>query len=298
MIDAFIDHRLGAFVLRWGQAKVPFTAYRQEQFFELPTSDWAHITRVFGAERQLGAQALRDPGDAPGWYGAFGLFQGTTLRTAHGQGVAPIYGEASFSFTDIRRSASLDPIHPEAVARAGRRLLRDRATLLDLETSVSIDARPLPARDLRHSVAIEARAEIGRLSARTIAYGGLADLVETRGRGLVSGFLAQARLAFSPAGPWITAEFSQLAWAPALQRDALARSARLVAESSDKDRPAVSKAHAADGRSAGLWVALIALRHNVRPYLALTAEIARSAALRIDDDPGSYRARLQAQIAF
>jgi hypothetical protein len=298
MIDAFVDHRLGSFVLRWGQAKVPFSAYRQEQFFELPTSDWAHLTKVFGAERQLGAQALFEPGPAPGWYGALGLFQGTTLRTAHGQGVAPLYGEASFSFTDLRRSASLDPVHPEVVARVGRRLVRHHGLLLDLETSFSIDARPLPARDLRHAAAIEAHAEIGALSSRAIVYAGLADLVETHGSGVVSGFLAQARLALAHDGPWITAEFSQFAWAPALQRDALARSARLLAEASDKDRSAVAKAHSADGRSAGQWVALLALRHNVRPYLALTAEIARSAQLRILDDPGSYRVRLQTQIAF
>lgn len=298
VIDAFVDHLLGPVTLRWGQAKVPFTAYRQEQFFELPTTDWALPTRIFGAERQLGVQALREPGPAPGWYGALGLFQGTTLRTAHGQGVAPLHGEATLSFTDLRRSALLDPIHPEVVARAGRRLVRDRRMRLDLEASASTDARPIPARDLRHAAALEAHAEVDALSARAVVYAGLADLVETGGTGLVSGLLAQVRLALGRGGPWLSGEFSQFAWSPALQRDALARSARLVAEASDKDRSAIARAHASDGRSAGAWSALLALRHNLRPYLAITAEIARSAQLRLLDDPGSYRARLQAQIAF
>lgn len=68
LVDLFVDHRLGPLKLRWGQAKIPFTGYRQESFALLPTTDWSPNTRIFGAGRQLGAQLMKDP-DRKGLYG-------------------------------------------------------------------------------------------------------------------------------------------------------------------------------------------------------------------------------------
>jgi hypothetical protein len=298
LVDAFIDHRIGPVKLRWGQAKIPFTGYRQEQFFLLPTADWAPVTRTFGAGRQLGVQVMKDPDKETGFYGAFGLFQGTQLRPGHDQGVAPAYGEPALSYTDFRRSLALDPIHPEAVLRIGRRIRSSPGLTADLEVSARSDARPQPARDFRHAAAIEGKVTAGPWMLRAITYGGLAD--RTQGPGEVSalGLLFQARHALGKKGPWLTAEYSHTAWSPELQRDARERAVRLVAEAPDKDRTALAKTYKAAGRSAGQWTALLALRQDIGAYTSLTAEAAWVAGLRREDEPGVLRLRLQAQVAF
>jgi hypothetical protein len=298
LIDAFVDHQIGPLKLRWGQAKIPFTGYRQEQFFHLPTADWAPVTRAFGAGRQLGVQVLKDPGKDTGFYGAFGLFQGTQLRPGHDQGIAPAHGEPTLSYTDFRRSLPLDTIHPEAVLRLGRRLRSSPGLTADLELSARTDARPQPARDFRHAAAVEGKVTTGPWMLRAITYGGLAD--RTQGPGHVSalGLLFQARYEMGKKGPWLTAEYSHTAWSAELQRDARERSARLVAEAPEKDRAALAKTYKTAGRSAGQWTALLALRQNIGAYTSLTAEAAWVAGLRREDEPGALRFRLQAQVAF
>lgn len=297
LVDLFVDHRLGPLKLRWGQAKIPFTGYRQESFALLPTTDWSPNTRIFGAGRQLGAQLMKDP-DRKGLYGAFGVFQGTQLRPGHDQGVAPLYRETSLSYTDFRRVNELETIHPEGVGRLGWRLRPSQDVTVDLEASARVDARPTPARDLRRAMALEGKVTAGPWLLRAITYGGQADRVHSGGEGTALGLLFQARYGFTHRGPWLTAEYSQYSWSPSLQEDARARATQLIAEATEKDRAAVTKAYGAAGRSAGQWTALLALRHDLGPHTSLTAEVARVAGLRTSEEPGVLRFRFQAQVAF
>lgn len=80
--------------------------------------DWALVTRYFGGERQLGLE-LHNRGGRGAVEFAVGAWGGTTMRAAHGQGVAPVYGEAVENLSDLRALHTPDSSHPELGGRVG-----------------------------------------------------------------------------------------------------------------------------------------------------------------------------------
>lgn len=297
LVDAFVEHRTGALRFTVGQMKLPFTGYRIGPFTDLLSTDWPLVTRVFGAGRQLGGMVSHDaPGD--GWFGSFGVFQGTQLRPAHDQGITLFYGEATTSYTDFRRGATLDPMHPELALRLGHRWPLDpRGDHLLLGLNARHDLDPVSARDLRDVGALEGELKLGRIQALAIGYGGLARLTQREETAAVTGFFLQLGVHL----PWHltpSAGVAQVAWSPAFQDDARARGLGLIAAAPEKDRAAVQKAHGADGTLAGerSWTAT--LRWDPDPHLAFWLEGQRSEELRRGADLQVYRLRLQGQVLF
>lgn len=298
LIDAYVERKFGKAQLRVGQMKIPFTGYRQGSFTDLLTSDWPLVTRVFGAGRQLGLQVAASPSKEGGWYGAAGVFQGTTLRTAHDQGTTALYGETAVSYTDFRKAPALDSIHPELALRLGHRwALGARGDHLDLELSARRDMAPVEARDLRDVGAIEGNLQMGRLSLLGIGYGGQAEQTQKGEVAPILGFFAQVGVRL-PHGLTPSLGVAQVAWSTELQDDALTRAARLIAGAAEKDRAAVQKAHGADGKLAGERAVTLALRWDAASRVAFWAEGARIDEVRVGEDTHAIRLRLQGQITY
>lgn len=297
LVDAYVERVLGKAQLRVGQMKIPFTGYRQGSFVDLLSHDWPLVTRVFGAGRQFGLQIAASPEKRGGWYGAAGVFQGTSLRTAHDQGATFLYGETAVPYTDFRKATAVDRIHPELALRLGRRWAFSGGDHLDLELSARRDMAPVEARDLRDVGAVEGSLQVGRLSLLGIGYGGLLELTQRSRVAPVLGFFAQVGVKL-PHGLTPSLGVAQVAWSTDVQDDAMLRAARLISGAAEKDRAAVQKAHGADGRLAGERSVTLAVRWDAAPRLAFWAEKARIDEVRVGEDTHALRLRLQGQIAF
>jgi len=95
---AFTRFKFATF--RLGQFKIPYDRYRAQSFAALSTVDWAPTTRMFGSERQIGAEMLGIGGFLKMEY-AIGVFSGTNARGAHAVGITEVYGEVPRSASDF-----------------------------------------------------------------------------------------------------------------------------------------------------------------------------------------------------
>lgn len=233
LLDLWVEYRVSSSLsLRAGQAKATFTAYRQQSFTELAFVDWALVTRPFGAERQLGVELHNRAATTPLEL-SVGVWSGTPMRSAHGAGVAAVYGEAVTNLSDLRAPHVPDAPHPDLTARLAWHPRRVAGRVdLDLGLNATVDLRPVAAHDLRAAFAPEAAVTLGRWRLDATAYVGVADLVEGAGVGALFGLLVEARLR---ATDRIT---FALRYARTDASDALREDARLRAERIIRDAPA------------------------------------------------------------
>ena len=263
VIDAWAEYALTPSLrLRAGQTKQPFTAYRLRSFTELAFVDWALVTRPFGGERQLGVE-LHDRGSALPVEFSVGVWNGTTMRAAHGQGVAGVYAESVENLSDLRAVHLPDAPHPELTGRVAWRSARDRAVRVDLGFNTTVDLRPVVAHDFRASFAPEAALSVGPLTAELTGYVGLAELVEGPGVGVLAGVLGELRAKVHDRVT-VGLRYARVESGADLRGDARARAERIILESAMDQRTTVQRRYADAGRvhyeqelSAGLVVRLI-----------------------------------------
>lgn len=189
LIDLWVEYQARRHVrVRVGQSKQPFTAYRIGSFTELHFVDWALVTRTFGGERQLGAE-VHNRGEGGPWEYSLGVWNGVTLRSAHGRGVADAYGVELPNPSDLRAFILPSALHPEFTAR-GAWHHRGRFSL-DLGLSALVDLAPVAQRDFLAAFSPEASLVVGALRVDVTGYLGLSELTRSAGLGATWGALAE-----------------------------------------------------------------------------------------------------------
>jgi len=175
---AFTRFKFATF--RMGQFKIPYDRYRAQSFAALSLVDWAPTTRMFGSERQIGAEMLGIGGFLKAEY-AIGLFSGTNARAAHGVGITEVYGEVPANASDFGFGEVVSEFHPELAARAAKNFGQintdtnsDVTGSKELRHSVGLgiawDARPKAIQDLALRLSAEWLAKIRHLHVNVVSY--------------------------------------------------------------------------------------------------------------------------------
>ncbi len=102
--------------LEIGQAKAPFTRYRQNSDKDQMIADWALVSPYFGTERQLGLTLHNGKSKPPRIEYQAGIYSGRNARKSHGVGVAKMYGEKLTSPSSLTDPAPQDEFHPGLAA--------------------------------------------------------------------------------------------------------------------------------------------------------------------------------------
>ena len=165
---------------RVGQFKIPYDRYRAQSFAALSLVDWAPTTRMFGSERQVGAEMLARGGFLELEY-AVGIFSGVNARASHAVGITEVYGEvprnsSSFGFGEV-----VSAFHPELAARVAKNFGKintdtnsDTTGSKELRHSVGAgvawDARPVATEDLGLRLSAEWLGKIRKIHINVISY--------------------------------------------------------------------------------------------------------------------------------
>jgi len=278
--------------LRVGQMKQPFTAYRMGSFAELTFVDWALVTRTFGGERQLGVEA-HNRGASGAFEYSVGVWNGTTMRAAHGRGIADVYAEAVDNLSDLRSYRAPDAPHPELTARAAW-----HHAAVDLGLSALVDAQPSPGRDFRAAFAPEFRLRAGVFAAELVGYLGLSERVTSPGVAATWGALAEARVTVA-ARVTLGLRYAVVARDESLRADARARADALIAAAPTESRAAITRRYAEAGAVAAEHElgAAVAVRLPGVPVSA-NADATWLRTARGDGARDEVRLRAQVQLAF
>ena len=194
--------------LRIGQFKIPYDRYRAQSFAALSLVDWAPTTRMFGSERQVGAEVLASGGILDLEY-AVGIFSGVNARASHGVGITEVYGEMPQNPSDFGFGEVVSAFHPELAMRVARNFGKintdtnsDVAGTKELRHSVGAgiawDARPVATEDLGLRLSAEWLAKIRHLHMNVVSY--LAWYKPWEGGKILfgpMGFMAEAGYRFS-----------------------------------------------------------------------------------------------------
>ena len=175
---AFTRFKFATF--RLGQFKIPYDRYRAQSFAALSLVDWAPTTRMFGSERQVGAEMLGIGGFLKAEY-AIGLFSGTNARAAHAVGITEVYGNVPRNASDFGFGEVVSEFHPELVARAAKNfgaintdsnsdLTGSEELRHSLGFGIAWDARPNAAEDLGLRLSAEWLGKIRHLYMNVVSY--------------------------------------------------------------------------------------------------------------------------------
>ena len=165
---------------RMGQFKIPYDRYRAQSFAALSMVDWAPTTRMFGSERQVGAEMLAGGGFLGLEY-AIGLFSGVNARASHAVGITEVYGEVPKNASDFGFGEVVSSFHPEIAARFARNFGKintdtnsDVTGSKELRQSVGAgiawDARPVSTEDLALRLSAEWLAKIRHVHMNVVSY--------------------------------------------------------------------------------------------------------------------------------
>lgn len=144
--------------LRIGQFKIPYDRYRAQSFAALSFVDWAATTRMFGSERQIGAEMLARGGFLGLEYSA-GIFTGVNARASHAVGITEVYGNRPQSPSDFGAGEVVSEFHPAIVGRVAKNfgeidtasnsdVLRTPQLRHSVGAGIAWDARPVPTENL------------------------------------------------------------------------------------------------------------------------------------------------------
>jgi hypothetical protein len=175
---AFTRFKFATF--RIGQFKIPYDRYRAQSFAALSLVDWAPTTRMFGSERQVGAEMLGIGGFLKAEY-AIGVFSGTNARAAHAVGITEVYGEVPRNPSDFGFGEVVSDFHPELAARAAKNFGKintdansDVTGSKELRHSVGVgiawDARPKATQDLGLRLSAEWLGKIRHVYMNVVSY--------------------------------------------------------------------------------------------------------------------------------
>jgi hypothetical protein len=166
--------------VRIGQFKIPYDRYRAQSFASLSFVDWAPTTRMFGSERQVGAEMLASGGFLQLEYAA-GIFSGVNARAAHGVAIAEVYGEVPQSPSDLGFGDVVSSFHPEIAARVARNfgeidtasnsdVLRTDYLRHSVGAGIAWDVRPEAIEDLGLRLSLEWLGKIRGVYMNAISY--------------------------------------------------------------------------------------------------------------------------------
>lgn len=254
LIDMWVSYRpLRRLGVRAGQFKIPYTRYRAQSFAALSLVDWSPVTRIFGAERQIGFELLDPAPKSSSWQYAAGVFAGPNARGAHAVGITEIYGESPVNRSDLRTGPGITRIHPELVGRVAKNLgaidtsqnsdSRRGPLRQSFGLSAAWDARPEPREDLTARAAFE-----WLLKVRGVYFNGVAHAAWFDGAAGTDfgawGWLAETGYRFDRT--WeIAFRFSRSSFSKALRDDAKAYAEEQVGDGSE---PGAVQQYALAGR--------------------------------------------------
>lgn len=293
LMDFYFNYKINDdFHLRYGQYKVPFTRYRIQSFQRLTLTDWALVTRYFGAERQMGLAVHNDYERPPEFSYALGLFTGVNARASHAVGLAEFYGVPTANPSDLAHPGPKSEFHPEfflhlAHNAKGIRVRsdsdEDRGGLrYSTAISAAWDLDPVDYLDLAGRVAPELLVKYRGASASAIGYAGFSRVGEPAGTKLaLLAALVQAAYRFSRSYE-VSARYALVDF-----RQALLDDVRRVNE-----RPAGEQVHCAQEVTAGFN--LYIFQHTMK-WQNDTVWLRQSFAGETRDD---FVARSQFQLTF
>jgi hypothetical protein len=242
LIDVWILYApLHSLALRIGQFKVPYTRYRLQSFAALSLADWSPITRMFGAERQIGVELLNPQPESTAWEYGLGVFTGTNVRASHAVGLSQVYGEDPINRSDLREFNGPSSLHPEVIGRAARNFGSiDTAANTDFAggpfrssfgVSGAVDIQPVLRQDLSARVAAEWLVKVHHLHLNLVGHMGWFGRPKDIGPW---GMLGE--LGYRLDRHWeLAARYSRIWIGRRLQRDAAAYADRRVTEAPNGD---------------------------------------------------------------
>jgi hypothetical protein len=238
---AFTRFKFATF--RVGQFKIPYDRYRAQSFAALSLTDWAPTTRMFGSERQIGAEMLGIGGFLKMEY-ALGVFSGTNARAAQAVGITEVYGDVPTSASTLGFGQVVTDFHPEVVARMAKNfgeintdtnsdITGSKKLRHSLGFGVAWDARPVPTQDLGLRLSAEWLGKIRHVYVDVISY--LAWFKPWQGGDILygpMGFMAETGYRFSLI--WeLALRYSVIYLTPWLRSDARSYGAFQIANAAD-----------------------------------------------------------------
>ncbi|MBT8483267.1 MAG: hypothetical protein HKN97_11240 [Myxococcales bacterium] len=165
---------------RLGQFKIPYDRYRAQSFAALSLVDWAPTTRMFGSERQVGAEMLASGGFLGLEY-AVGIFSGVNARASHGVAISEVYGNTPSNPSDFGNGEVVSSFHPELVGRIAKNfgqintdtnsdVTGSKELRHSVGTGIAWDARPVATQDLGLRLSAEWLGKISHLHMNFISY--------------------------------------------------------------------------------------------------------------------------------
>ena len=200
--------RLKYATLRIGQFKIPYDRYRAQSFAALSFIDWAPTTRMFGSERQVGAEFLALGGFLGLEYSA-GIFTGTNARASFAVGITEVYGDIPTNPSNLGSGEIFSAFHPALVGRIAKNfgeidtdtnsdVLGTKELRQSLGVGIAWDARPTPIEDLPLRLSFEWLAKVSHIDINVITY--LAWFAPWEGGKMLfgpMGFMAEAGYRFT-----------------------------------------------------------------------------------------------------
>ena len=175
---AFTRFKFATF--RLGQFKIPYDRYRAQSFAALSFVDWAGTTRMFGSERQVGAEMFASGGFFNLEY-SFGIFSGVNARASHAVGITEVYGNQPQNPSNLGDGEVVSAFHPALVGRIAKNfgeidtatnsdVIRSRQLRHSVGAGIAWDARPVPTQNLGLRLSAEWLGKIRGFYVNTIAY--------------------------------------------------------------------------------------------------------------------------------
>ena len=232
---------------RLGQFKIPYDRYRAQSFAALSLVDWAPTTRMFGSERQVGAEMLASGGFLNLEY-AVGIFSGVNARASHGVAISEVYGNAPNNPSEFGSGEVVSSFHPELAGRVAKNFGQiNTDTNSDVTGSkklrhsvgagIAWDARPVATQDLGLRLSAEWLGKISHLHMNFISY--LAWYKSWQGGKILfgpMGFMAETGYRFSLT--WeLALRYSMTYLTPWLRSDSRSYGAFQIANATPTRRP-------------------------------------------------------------
>ena len=292
---------------RMGQFKIPYDRYRAQSFAALSMVDWAPTTRMFGSERQVGAEMLAGGGFLGLEY-AIGLFSGVNARASHAVGITEVYGEVPKNASDFGFGEVVSSFHPEIAARFARNFGKintdtnsDVTGSKELRQSVGAgiawDARPVSTEDLALRLSAEWLAKIRHVHMNVVSY--VAWYEPWQGGKMLFGpigFMAEAGYRFSLM--WeLALRYSVTYLTPWLRSDSRSYGASQIANATDP-ASAIEQYGQNGEQTTDNELAIAGTSHIIGNSLKVVAEAAWTAQRWEAGRRNGFRFNLQLQFLF
>lgn len=305
---AFTRFKFATF--RMGQFKIPYDRYRAQSFAALSLIDWAPTTRMFGSERQVGAEMLGIGGFLKAEY-SIGIFSGTNARAAHAVGITEVYGEVPGNASNFGGGDIVSEFHPELAGRAAKNFGKintdtnsDVTGSKDLRHSLGFgiawDARPKATADLGLRLSAEWLGKIRHIHMNVVSY--IAWYKPWQGGKILygpMGFMAETGYRFSLM--WeLALRYSVTYLTPWLRSDARNYGDFQIANATDPaDMAALEAQYGQNGaQTTNNELALAGTSHVIGNSLKLLAEAAWIAQRWEAGRRNAFRINLQFQFLF